>query len=79
MYAPPQKHSLDVTRPYENPTMLSVMEEVFFTGATSIGVRLPSKFKSSRADKPEEKEVPIPMLAHVATGVSGFQLLRNSN
>ncbi|KAF8063167.1 hypothetical protein FPV67DRAFT_1672208 [Lyophyllum atratum] len=62
-------HTLDGTRPYENPTLLSVMEEVFFTGTTSIGARLPSKFKSSLKDKPDEKEVPIPMLAHVATSV----------
>ncbi|KAF8069117.1 hypothetical protein FPV67DRAFT_1448926 [Lyophyllum atratum] len=62
-------HTLDAARPYENPTLLSVMEEVFFTGTTSIGARLPSKFKSSLKDKPDEKEVPIPMLAHVATGI----------
>ncbi|KAI9460725.1 hypothetical protein F5148DRAFT_1369187 [Russula earlei] len=64
-----QKHSLDPARPYENPLILAVLEQCFFTGPASIGARLPSKFKSSRSDRPDEKEIPIPMLALVATGV----------
>lgn len=61
--------TLDGARPYENPAILSVLEQSFFSGPSSIGVRLASKFKSSRADRPDEKEIPMPMLALVATGV----------
>ncbi|KAF8889245.1 hypothetical protein BD779DRAFT_1671819 [Infundibulicybe gibba] len=63
------EHSLDGSRPYEHPTILAVLEQVYFTGLSSIGARLVNKFKSSRKDRPEEKEVPVAMLALVATGV----------
>ncbi|KAF8878335.1 hypothetical protein BD779DRAFT_1676926 [Infundibulicybe gibba] len=61
--------TLDGGRPYEHPVILTVLEQCFFTGPSSIGARLINKFKSSRKDRPEEKEVPIPMLALIATGV----------
>jgi hypothetical protein len=62
-------HTLDDSRPYEHPVILSVLEQAFFSGPSSIGAQLPNKFKSSRADRPNEKEIPTPMLALVSTGV----------
>ncbi|KAI9512932.1 hypothetical protein F5148DRAFT_1334336 [Russula earlei] len=41
----------------------------FFTGPASIGTQLLSKFKSSWSDRANEKEIPILMLALVATSV----------
>ncbi|KAI9457388.1 hypothetical protein F5148DRAFT_1322478 [Russula earlei] len=49
-----QKHSLDPAWPYENPLILAMLEH---------------KFKSSQSDRPNGKEIPIPMLALVATSV----------
>ncbi|KAF8873437.1 hypothetical protein BD779DRAFT_1477020 [Infundibulicybe gibba] len=63
------QHSLDGSRPYEHPTILAVLKQCYFTGLSSVGARLVNKFKSSRKDRPEEKEVPDAMLALVATGV----------
>ena len=65
---------MDPARPYENPLILAVLAQCFFTGPASVGARLPSKFKSSRSDRADEKEIPIPMLALVATGVSHIML-----
>ncbi|KAH9941882.1 uncharacterized protein BXZ73DRAFT_41778 [Epithele typhae] len=56
-------------RPYQHPCIAAVLRAVFFSGASSYAVRHPTIFVSTRPDRLEEREIPIPMLALVCTAI----------
>lgn len=47
---------------------------MFFTGMTAVAHTHPHRFTSSLNNRPDEKEVPIPMLALICTAVSSRYL-----
>lgn len=51
-----------------------MLRVAFFKCPTSFGFKIAQEFASSLLDKPEEKEIPAPMLALVATAVTVYAL-----
>ena len=60
------------TRPYRNPRIIAVMHNLYFTGGTSsFAHRFRRQFPTHESDDGKVmRQVPIPMVALVATAVS---------
>ncbi|KAH9910874.1 uncharacterized protein BXZ73DRAFT_83096 [Epithele typhae] len=64
--------------PFGDPIYASVLHTAFFDHATSIGYSMLDCLVSSDPSRPDEKEIPAPMLALVATAVfASLQFLRS--
>ena len=60
---------MDGSKPYGAAIYLDMLRVGFFKSSTSLGFKIMDRFTSSLLDKPDEKEIPAPMLALVATAV----------
>ncbi|KAI0703891.1 hypothetical protein C8T65DRAFT_654546 [Cerioporus squamosus] len=56
-------------KPYGHEAYTAMLHASFFTGQNALGIKNASLFRSSLDTRPEEKEIPIPMLAFVGTAV----------
>ncbi|KAI0689213.1 hypothetical protein C8T65DRAFT_664229 [Cerioporus squamosus] len=65
------KAKLDVTwhKPYGNEIYPAILHSCFFNGPTSLASKNAHRFVSSLDLRPDEKEIPIPMLAFVGTAI----------
>lgn len=59
------------TYPYGHAAIIAVLRAVFFSTSSQAGRRFANEFKSSIPEKPNELEIPIPMVAMAATVVRG--------
>ncbi|TFK46177.1 hypothetical protein OE88DRAFT_1648740 [Heliocybe sulcata] len=59
--------------PYKHPTILAIMQALYFSGSGALGVQHVDRFASSLATDPDA-EVPISMVALVATAVRSLLL-----
>ncbi|PIL31106.1 hypothetical protein GSI_05802 [Ganoderma sinense ZZ0214-1] len=66
---PADKRSAAWAKPYQNPAVASMLRSCFFTGATAVGNRDAARFVSSRLDREDELEIPMPMLALVGAAI----------
>ncbi|KAI0738178.1 hypothetical protein C8Q80DRAFT_1114055, partial [Daedaleopsis nitida] len=66
---PGARDVLPYNSPYQNPLLDAVLRTAFFTGQSSIANKHPYRFMSSLPQRPEEKEVPMAMLALVGAAV----------
>ena len=64
-----QRRHVPWAKPYLHPALVSVLHQCFFAGSGSIGSKHASRFTSSLAERPDEKEIPMAMLALVGTAV----------
>ncbi|EPQ50050.1 hypothetical protein GLOTRDRAFT_134307 [Gloeophyllum trabeum ATCC 11539] len=55
--------------PYRHPAVLNVLQQAIFTGRSSFASGHIQLFESSSKDYPDEKEVPLAMLALVSTAI----------
>jgi hypothetical protein len=59
------------SRPYRNPRIIAVIRDLYFTGGhTSFACRFRYLFPQMELDNVVKYEVPVPMVALVATAVS---------
>ena len=65
----PQKEHVDGGKPYGADVFIDILRVTFFKASSSLGFRLIDQFTSSLLDKPDEKAIPAPMLALIATAV----------
>ncbi|OJT02125.1 hypothetical protein TRAPUB_7420 [Trametes pubescens] len=56
-------------KPYSHPLIVYVIQQAFFEGQGSHAQRFPEMFKSSLADRKEELELPMAMVALVCTTI----------
>jgi len=64
------------SRPYRNPRIIAVIRDLYFTGGhMSFAHRFRHLFPKMELDKLVKYEVPIPMVALVATAVSFLLIL----
>ncbi|KAI0702729.1 hypothetical protein C8Q76DRAFT_632476, partial [Earliella scabrosa] len=54
---------------FNHDIFASIVKQCFFTGPHSLGVCFPDRFTSSLALHPDQKEIPIPMLALIGAAV----------
>ncbi|KAJ8456690.1 hypothetical protein ONZ51_g11974 [Trametes cubensis] len=64
-----QNKSINNAKAYSPPVFLEMLRFAFFKRPTSFGFKIAPHFVSSLPDKPDEKEIPAPMLALVATAL----------
>lgn len=64
-----QEDSVDGEKPFDNPVFGQMLHSHFFIRSNSFGHRIMSRFTSTLSEKPNEKEIPAPMLALVTTAV----------
>ncbi|KAL1940481.1 hypothetical protein VTO73DRAFT_9053 [Trametes versicolor] len=64
-----ETQTIKTNKPYSPPVFLETLRVAFFKRPSSLGFRLSKFFESSVPDKPDEKEIPAPMLALVATAL----------
>ncbi|KAI0351067.1 hypothetical protein OH77DRAFT_1430299 [Trametes cingulata] len=64
-----EKDTVEAQKPFSPPIFVQVLRNVFFNNARSIGNALAERFTSSDASRPDEKELPAPMLALVSTAI----------
>lgn len=60
---------------FKHPAIADTIKAAFFTSSCSIGYQYVDKFTSSVAHMPNEREVPISLLALALIGVSSFLML----
>ena len=53
-----------------NKIFANLLRVCFFTGPSAIGVKSTTTFVSTLASRPQEKEIPIPMLALIGAAVT---------
>jgi hypothetical protein len=61
-------------KPYQGELLIFLLHDGVFNGAKSIGVRFSARFVEIARNKCNCPEVPIPLLALVATAVMSFPL-----
>ncbi|KAH9896415.1 hypothetical protein C8Q73DRAFT_664233 [Cubamyces lactineus] len=59
--------TIEDAKPYSPPMFVKMLRVAFFKCPTSFGFKISQRFESTLPDKPDEKEIPAPMLALVAT------------
>lgn len=57
---------------FKHPALIGTIRAAYFSNNHSIGYRYVDRFLSSIPAKPDEKEIPIPLLALSLTGVGSF-------
>ena len=70
-------NSVTWTKPYQHPAVAATLQQAFFSSSTDIGLTQTAIFTSSVADRPNEPEIPMHMLALTATAVFYFFIRRN--
>lgn len=65
-----QGEKVENNRPYRHPILVAIIKEQAFTGASSLGVRHRTYFKSSVPTIDLEPEIPASLLSLAATAVS---------
>ena len=63
------------TDPFNLPVFEQLLRTAFFSKPRSFGYRLLPHFTSSLPEAPDEKEIPVPMLALITTAVCTFPIL----
>ncbi|OJT06024.1 hypothetical protein TRAPUB_1711 [Trametes pubescens] len=61
--------TIQAGKPYSPPVFIETLRVAFFKRPSSLGFELSKQFESSLPNKPDEKELPAPMLALVATAL----------
>ncbi|OJT12554.1 hypothetical protein TRAPUB_10898 [Trametes pubescens] len=61
--------TIKANQPYSPPVYLETLRVAFFKRSSSFGFNVSPHFTSSLLDKPDEKEMPAPLLALVATAL----------
>ncbi|CDO75133.1 hypothetical protein BN946_scf185010.g58 [Trametes cinnabarina] len=64
-----QKGTVEAQKAFSPPIFVRVLRSAFFNNSRSIGNALIEKFVSSDPSRPDEKELPAPMLALVSTAI----------
>ncbi|KAG2107645.1 uncharacterized protein F5147DRAFT_774089 [Suillus discolor] len=57
------------SKPYQAPAILDTIAEAFFVDDTSVGVKFHEKLVSTVEDRPDERELPVAMVALTGTAV----------
>lgn len=65
-----QKLNVPWNKPFQHLIFDSLLRNCFFSGPHSLGVRYSDRFTSTFPQLPDEKEIPVPMLALVGAAVS---------
>ncbi|KAH9854636.1 hypothetical protein C2E23DRAFT_726203, partial [Lenzites betulinus] len=61
--------SIEADKPYSRPVFVEILCAAFFKHSGSFGFEIMDNFRSTLDEKPDEKEIPAPMLALVATTI----------
>ncbi|KAI0634263.1 hypothetical protein C8Q77DRAFT_1072902 [Trametes polyzona] len=64
-----EKKTYQASKPYSPPIYVETLRAAFFKHAKSLGFKIAHLVESSLPDKPNEKELPAPLLALVATAI----------
>ncbi|KAH9950672.1 hypothetical protein B0H21DRAFT_888907 [Amylocystis lapponica] len=64
----PKKEKLVATEPFRHPCIIQTLRVAFFTGSKSFASKHQDSFKSAFPGRPQENEIPIPMLSLVSAG-----------
>ncbi|KAI0819371.1 hypothetical protein BC628DRAFT_1036872 [Trametes gibbosa] len=64
-----ERNSGSWEKPYGHPLVAHILQQAFFNGPDSVGRTFPDMFKSSLADRQQEPEVPMAMVALAGTAI----------
>ncbi|KAH9912534.1 uncharacterized protein BXZ73DRAFT_107377 [Epithele typhae] len=65
----PMQANVPRNKPYQHPSIAAIIATVFFKGRKPHAKKHASVFKSTSPDRPEEKEIPLTMVALVSTAI----------
>ncbi|KAH9911469.1 uncharacterized protein BXZ73DRAFT_107976 [Epithele typhae] len=65
----PMQATVPRNKPYQHPSISAILATVFFKGRKPHAKKHASIFKSTSPDRPEEKEIPMTMVALVSTAI----------